>query len=103
MVSSRTTLMAAGRGIGRRIVAAVMAWVASAAVLAAQAPQVQEEFVPVKPGDLGEQLPATPLVFAAYAVVWVVLIAYVFMLWRRIAKVEQELSTVHARMGGRRP
>jgi CcmD family protein len=39
-----------------------------------------------------ERLPATPLVFAAYALVWVILIAYVFLLWRRLGRVEHELA-----------
>ena len=39
-----------------------------------------------------ERLPATPLVFAAYALVWVILIAYVFLLWRRVARVEHDLA-----------
>jgi CcmD family protein len=54
--------------------------------------------VPVAPGELGqEQLPATPLVFAAYAFVWVALLVYVFSLWRRLTRVERELSEVATR------
>jgi CcmD family protein len=59
----------------------------------------QEGFVPVSPGDLQqERLPATPLVFAAYAFVWVALVAYIFMLWRRLGRVERELAEVNARL-----
>jgi CcmD family protein len=54
-----------------------------------------DEFVPVPDGVVGhEQLPATPLVFSAYAVVWLILIAYVFLLWRRLGKVERELASL---------
>jgi CcmD family protein len=61
----------------------------------------QEGFVTVKPGDQAqERLPATPLVFAAYAFVWVALLVYVFVLWRRIGRVERELVDLVA---GRRP
>ena len=43
-------------------------------------------FVPVKPGETGQEtLPATPLVFVAYGFVWIVLLAYVFLLWRRLS------------------
>jgi CcmD family protein len=66
----------------------------------AQAPSgaAQDQFVPVSPNDLQqEQLPATPLVFTAYAFVWVVLIVYVFMLWRRIGRVEREIAALQPR------
>ena len=49
-----------------------------------------------------ETLPATPLVYAAYGFVWVALIAYVFLLWRRIGRVEREIAEVNAKLGARR-
>ena len=55
-------------------------------------------FVAAKPGDLGEHLPATPFVFWAYAVVWLVVVAYVLSLWRRITKAEREIAAVAARL-----
>jgi CcmD family protein len=70
----------------------------------AQPPAAQDGFVPVRPGELDrEQLPAAPLVFTAYAVIWMALIAYVFLLWRRLAAVERELRDVHAKLQARRP
>jgi CcmD family protein len=61
--------------------------------------QGEETFEPIRPGEIiTEQLPATPLVFAAYAVVWVALLIYMFTLWRRIGRVERELSDVHRRL-----
>ena len=51
-----------------------------------------------------ESLPAGPLLYTAYAIVWLVLIGYVFMLWRRLGRVEKELREVSARIGsGKRP
>ena len=51
-----------------------------------------------------ESLPAGPLLYTAYAVVWLVLIGYVFMLWRRLDLVEKELREVSARIAsGKRP
>jgi CcmD family protein len=56
-------------------------------------------FVPVKPGETGQEtLPATPLVFVAYAFVWIALLGYVFLLWRRLGRVERELSEVNAKL-----
>jgi CcmD family protein len=51
-----------------------------------------------------ESLPAGPLLYTAYAIVWLVLIGYVFMLWRRLDRVERELREVSARIAsGKRP
>jgi len=77
----------------------VMTVTVGAAQLAAQG---EAGFQPVKPGDLvQEHLPATPLVFAAYAVVWVTLVLYVLSLWRRIAKAEREVAVVAAKLESR--
>jgi CcmD family protein len=46
-----------------------------------------------------ESLPASPLVYTAYAIVWLVLIGYLFLLWRRLDRVEKELRDVTARIG----
>jgi len=61
----------------------------------AQAPQ--NEFKPMTE-VASETLPATPLVYIAYGFVWVALLAYVFMLWQRVGKVERELADVNARL-----
>ena len=56
-------------------------------------------FVPVKPGETGQEtLPATPLVFVAYGFVWTVLLVYVFLLWRKLGRVERELGEVNAKL-----
>jgi CcmD family protein len=56
-------------------------------------------FVPVQPGETGQEtLPATPLVFVAYAFVWLALLTYVGLLWRRLARVERELADVRAKL-----
>jgi CcmD family protein len=60
-------------------------------------------FVPVKPGETGQEtLPATPLVFVAYAFVWTLLLGYVFLLWRRLGRVEREIAEVNAKLSGTR-
>ena len=60
-------------------------------------PQAQEGFVPAK-SITTESLPATPLLYGAYGAVWVVLILYVFVLARRLARVERDLRDVTARI-----
>ena len=52
----------------------------------------QSEFVPVSQLPAGEQLPAAPLLIAAYSFVWVALLGYIFSIWRRLNKVEREIS-----------
>jgi CcmD family protein len=73
----------------------------AAVPLAAYQQPAQEAFQTFKPGDGGvEVLPAAPLVFFAYAFVWVVLLAYVYLLWSRLKRVERELATVSSKLGG---
>ncbi|MBI1872804.1 MAG: CcmD family protein [Acidobacteria bacterium] len=62
-----------------------------------QPPRGQDEFVPVNDLPPSEQLPAAPLLVAAYAFVWVVLFAYVWSLWRRLGQVEREIAQLDAR------
>ncbi len=52
----------------------------------------QDEFVPVNELPDSEKLPAAPFLIAAYGIVWVVLLVYVWSLWRRLTAVEQELK-----------
>lgn len=83
--------------------AAAIYW-SAVSLIAQGAPTAQDGFVPVKPGELGqEQLPATPLVFAAYAFVWLAVLTYVFTIWRRVNKIERELVDVNAQLKARRP
>ena len=61
--------------------------------------QQTADFVPVDPAaEAAEQLPAAPMVMAAYALVWLVLIAYVWSLRRRQARVELEMAALRARV-----
>ena len=64
----------------------------------AQTPAAANEFLPMSQAAPREVLPATPLVFYAYAFVWVALIGYVFLMWRRMARMEQDLAAVQRRL-----
>ena len=81
-----------------RILAALaLAVSAPAALLAQQA----TDFVPVNPSEQVESLPAAPMVMAAYAIVWLILIGYVWSLRRRQARIELEMAALRARVNGR--
>ena len=62
----------------------------------------QDEFVPLDELPPQEQLPAAPLLIAAYSVAWIVVAGYLFAIWRRLGRVEQELADVSRRIQQRR-
>jgi CcmD family protein len=65
--------------------------------------QPQSEFLPVTEIPASEQLPSAPLVIAAYAFVWLAFTVYVWMMWRKLGKVERELQTLSTQLGKKRP
>jgi len=80
-------------------VAAVMTAVfTSAATIAAQAQPAQEGFVPAT-GPISEQIPAAPLVVAAYAFFLLLMVFYLWTIWRRIGKVEADMRALERRQG----
>lgn len=60
-------------------------------------------FIPMSEMANREVLPAAPLVFYAYAFVWIALIAYLWIIWRRVGQVEADVAAVTQRLstGGR--
>jgi CcmD family protein len=68
---------------------------------ALQATSGQTTFVPVDQLPPGDQLPSAPLLVAAYAFVWVAVLVYVWLLWRRLNKVEGEMRTLQQRQAQR--
>jgi len=72
----------------------------SAVVLSAQDPQAPPGFDKMLPGDksTAESLPAAPLVYAAYAAVWLILLAYLYVLWRRASRVDAALRELQSRV-----
>jgi CcmD family protein len=86
-------------GTAVRAVLTAAAMLAVTSAVHAQTPG--QEFGP--PTDiLRDNVPALPLLYTAYAFVWVALIGYVFLLWRRIGQVERELADVRGRLAQRK-
>ena len=52
----------------------------------------QDEFVPIDQLPPQEQVPAAPMVVAAYSFVWAAFLFYVITLVRRMRKVEADLA-----------
>jgi CcmD family protein len=74
----------------------VLVWAAHASA------QVQTtQFVDLAKAPPPEFSPA-PLLYGAYGFVWAALVAYVFVLWRRLGRVERELRDVGVKLAARR-
>ena len=69
--------------------------------VASAQPPAQEGFVPVEQLPGQEQMPAAPLVAAAYGVAWAAVLIYLFSIWRRLGTVEREMAEVSRRMEAR--
>jgi CcmD family protein len=62
-------------------------------------PDSQSGFVPISELPPNQQLPAAPFLIAAYAFIWVALMAYLWSIWRRLGRVEQEMRALNQRTG----
>ena len=79
----------------RRLLTPLVSLVLFAApAFALQPPKGQSEFVPVNEVPLADQLPAAPLLITAYAFVWLATLVYVWSIWRRMNKVEDEMRAL---------
>lgn len=96
--------------VGGRAVVAVLAlvlvltglqWsgVDSVVEAAGQGQPAQDEFVPMETVPPEDQLPAAPLLVAAYALLWLAVFGYVWSISRRMSTVDQELSALSRRSG----
>lgn len=70
----------------------------STAVLAAQQPEAQNEFVPIDELPPQDQLPAAPLLVVAYAFVVLALSAYLISVARRLGAVQRDLERLEAEL-----
>jgi len=77
-------------------VAIVFLFLAGAPVLAGQQPAT-EGFVPASELPPDQQLPAAPFLNGAYAFIWLALVFYLWTIWRRLGKVEQEMRALDER------
>jgi CcmD family protein len=57
-----------------------------------QPPAATDQFVPIDEIPEQDKLPAAPYLIGAYMVAWLMLLFYVWSLWRRLQRVEEELK-----------
>jgi CcmD family protein len=79
----------------RRLAIALTSFVLFASsALAVQPPVGQGGFVPADSVPAADQLPAAPLLIAAYAFVWAAVMFYLWTIWRRLNKVEADMHAL---------
>lgn len=82
-----------------RVMRIAAAWLLAVLTPALLLAQQTSDFVPVDPStEAAEKLPAAPMVMTAYALVWLILIGYVWSLRRRQARIELEMAALRARV-----
>ena len=54
----------------------------------------QDGFVAAKDLPPTESIPAAPLLVAAYAIIWVAAVFYLWTIWRRLNKVEADIRAL---------
>jgi CcmD family protein len=84
--------------IRRVTIALCLACAVPAPLWALQPPAAgQEQWIPVDQLPPADQMPAAPLLIAAYAFVWIATMAYLWSIWRRLGRVEDELRALQRR------
>jgi hypothetical protein len=68
-------------------------------LVALQPPEPQNEFRPLDEIPAAEALPGGAFVVVAYAFVWVAAMVYIWSIWRRLGKVEDEMRALRRRSG----
>jgi CcmD family protein len=84
--------------IANRVMAAATGLLVSCQMaFAGQEPQ--GGFVPASSLPQAEQIPAAPLLIAAYIFVWMALMGYLWSIWSRIGRIEKDMETLRQRAG----
>jgi hypothetical protein len=81
----------------RRFLAAVVSFALLVTSPAAFQPQQQNEFRPLSEIPASEQLPGGTFVVIAYGFVWIAAMIYIWTIWRRLGKVEEEMRSLQRR------
>jgi hypothetical protein len=82
----------------RLYVALFLAAASIAPIFAQQRPEpARDQFLPVDQLPPSERMPSAPYVVAAYAVVWILAMFYMWTIWKREGKLEADMETLARR------
>lgn len=84
----------------RRLMLGWLSTLLIAAPSLAQAPSGQDGFVPASSLPPGQELPAAPFVIASYASFLILMVFYIWTIWRRLGRVEKEMRELERRQAG---
>jgi hypothetical protein len=84
----------------RRTWIALVTFVLLGATAFAQPPAPTDGFVPMSSLPPGEELPAGRFVVASYSFFLLLMVFYLWTIWKRLARVEQEMKELARRQGG---
>ena len=76
----------------KRVLAFLFVTLMSVALYAQPPKPATDQYVPIDQLPPSEQMPSAPYVIAAYGVVWLVAMFYLWTIWRRIGKVEADMK-----------
>ena len=83
----------------RRLATTFTALLFATASALAQSPAGQDGFVPASSLPPGQEIPAAPLLIGSYATFLLLMMFYLWTIWRRIGRVEKELQDLQRRQG----
>lgn len=83
--------------IRRALLAVWLTGFATVAVIAQQPPSGPDQFLPLDQLPPGQELPAAPFLIAAYAFIWAAAMFYLWTIWRRIGKLEDDMQALARR------
>jgi type VI protein secretion system component VasF len=84
----------------RLLVSVVTLFLTAAPALALQPPSPPDGFVPIDTLPPSEQLPAAPFLIGAYVFFLLLMMFYLWTIWQRLGKVEQEMKALERRSQG---
>ena len=86
------------------VVVVGLLWIELGVAEATVGQPAQDEFVPLEQVSPEDQLPAAPLLITGYAIIWILVLGYLWSIWRRMSAVEREIDGLLRRSsGGRGP
>lgn len=72
--------------------------ISAATAFAQQPPEpARDQYLPIDQLPPSERMPSAPFVIAAYSIIWILAMFYLWTIWRRTARVEEDLQALARR------